>query len=265
MHLWIRWNQTKMGLKSNISEETAEFWRRWNQTKMGLKSSSHQTRPFEKWRVEIRPRWDWNFWKMAEDGKRLRRLKSDQDGIEIKFLAKDGWGYIECWNQTKMGLKFSSLNAFMSLFAYLLKSDQDGIEIPNACTTHKISQPLKSDQDGIEMSPLHKIAKRGNCLCWNQTKMGLKFLPCSNMGNPHIWCWNQTKMGLKCTTRGLCIVAVRGWNQTKMGLKSLNSLSSSFFFSIRLKSDQDGIEMWRLSCPQWSARKGWNQTKMGLK
>ena len=104
-----RWNQTKMGLKCSYTSSYYSFFDCWNQTKMGLKFLISFLISSFSYVVEIRPRWDWNeaprqmkgkgkiSWNQTKMGLKFacgsgneekgRRLKSDQDGIEIVLVV----------------------------------------------------------------------------------------------------------------------------------------------------------------------------------
>ena len=144
--------------------------------------------------VEIRPRWDWNGISFYELRKIIRKLKSDQDGIEISPPKNKEGGLIHLveirprwdWNCSSVASPFCCVQ---------LKSDQDGIEMWVSSEKSCKRSWLKSDQDGIEIIHLSEWRHdfRG---CWNQTKMGLKYS--HSLSSPLAFiCWNQTKMGLK--------------------------------------------------------------------
>ena len=100
------WNQTKMGLKVLSLCSCLRNTRRWNQTKMGLKVYPCSAVTLQK------PSLRWNQTKMGLKGLFLeysRRLRTGWN--QTKMGLKEGnhrttWTGIQwSWNQTKMGLK----------------------------------------------------------------------------------------------------------------------------------------------------------------
>ena len=98
--------------------------------------------------VKIRPKWDWND-QLKRRGERNGRLKSDQNGIEIKQSNS--------LNLTQRKLKSDQNGIEIHLGwgivgpVYELKSDQNGIEMMQMKYWKRYPHGLKSDQNGIEI------------------------------------------------------------------------------------------------------------------
>ena len=166
------------------------------------------------------------------------------------------WG----WNQTKMGLK-EPCGKFAVLNTILLKSDQDGIE-----------------SQGLICGASHKP------VCWNQTKMGLKGFWTRHWRHlrgveirPR-WDWKTEEHSRNQSYDAVEIRPRWDWKQWasppsgwSVKLKSdQDGIERSYdrgsiAIYLPLKSDQDGIERLSYSLAKRKAEKCWNQTKMGLK
>ena len=189
--------------------------------------------------VEIRPRWDWNYKELRKSLAICLKLKSDQDGIEIllplviqplRILVeiRPRWD----WNafSDEVGLLWGTVE---------IRPRWDWNRPP--CKDYgDLDDELKSDQDGIEICKSQVLPHR--LLCWNQTKMGLKF-PLS----PFLLSFSHQ---LKSDQDGIEIKLLQAHGRNLPSrLKSdqdgieiiLKELNADFV--MQLKSDQDGIEM----------------------
>ena len=162
-----------MGLKCSRSHRNAHPWLPLKSDQDGIEIFLFVSFATHSAVVKIRPRWDWNASRMCVLQALLWVLKSDQDGIEIERIHGGYWGVISVkirprwdWNEhVSLALSIAGIqvkirprwdwNLIVSplplLYFFLLKSDQDGIEIRNSRWNRPRPSVLKSDQDGIEI------------------------------------------------------------------------------------------------------------------